>query len=532
MTWVTLMKNKGDVSSAFKKFYAMVETQYKTRIQVLRSDNGREYVNSDLGTFLATKGIVHQITCPYTPQQNGVAERKNRHLLDIIRASLLGAHTPLSFWGEALASTTYIINRVPSKVIEFQTPYDTLTNLVPCPPQPNLEPRVFGCVAYVHLYAHQRTKLKPRALKCVLVGYGPHQKGYRCYHPPTKKLFVSMDVKFHEDCMYYPSSSLPVEQLQEDLTLGSESMKDNITGGVIVGEDSIPGGVTVGKNSGISEESITETLHENLGGDEALHDTMTQREDGETSLDRNREEMHDQEQQEENMDEEMHVEPQRMDVAHSPPNANQSSPPAPRRLPPRVNRGIPKSSYEPDPNCKVKYPISNYVCTSQLSKSNKAFVHLLSVVSIPNSLQEALDEPRWKAAMDEELSSLEKNATWRVVDLPADKKPVGCKWVYTVKHKADGTIDRYKARLVAKRYSQKYGVDYTETFAPVAKINTVRVLLSLAANLSWPLHQFDVKNAFLHGDLKEEVYMDLPPGYHVPGSKEKRCVVFRSHCMD
>lgn len=113
--------------------------------------------------------------------------------------------------------------------------------------------------------------------------------------------------------------------------------------------------------------------------------------------------------------------------------------------------------------------------------------------------------------------------------LPKGKKTVGCRWIYTVKLKADGSIDRYKARLVAKRYTQKYGVDYQETFAPVAKINTIRVLISLAALHDWPLQQFDVKNAFLHGNLEEEVYMDIPPGVSCKVSDtEKVCRLRKS----
>ena len=152
----------------------------------------------------------------------------------------------------------------------------------------------------------------------------------------------------------------------------------------------------------------------------------------------------------------------------------------------------------------------------RLSESNKSFVNQLSTVSIPNGVQEALADPRWKAAMNEEMKSLQKNETWELVDRPPRKKPVGYRWVYTVKHKEDGTIERFKARLVAKGYTQTYGIDYTDTFAPIAKINTVRVLMSLAANLNWPLQQFDVKNIFLHGELFEEVYMDLPPGCLIP----------------
>ena len=105
---------------------------------------------------------------------------------------------------------------------------------------------------------------------------------------------------------------------------------------------------------------------------------------------------------------------------------------------------------------------------------------------------------------------------------------MGCKWIFSIKYKADGSIDRYKARLVAKGYTQKYGIDYQETFSPVAKLKTIRVLLSLVANLDWPLHQLDVKNAFLHGDLEEEIYMDIPPGYIATSEEKIACRLQRA----
>ena len=158
-----------------------------------------------------------------------------------------------------------------------------------------------------------------------------------------------------------------------------------------------------------------------------------------------------------------------------------------KQLPQRLTRGIPKSTYEPELSSKVKYPMSHYVSNHCLSESNQSFVNQLSTVSIPNNVQEALADPRWKAAMNEEMKSLQENNTWELVDHPLGKKPVGCQWVYTIKYKVDGTIEHFKVRLVAKGYTQTYGINYTKTFAPIAKINIVRVLLSLAANLGWPL---------------------------------------------
>ncbi|CAL8131707.1 unnamed protein product [Prunus armeniaca] len=190
--------------------------------------------------------------------------------------------------------------------------------------------------------------------------------------------------------------------------------------------------------------------------------------------------------------------------------------------PERKNRGKPRVQYETDLKAKGKYPINDYISLSRLSESRVHYMKQLADIFVPNSVTEALADPKWKEAMNEEMRALQKNVTWELVPLPHGKKTVGCRWIYTVKLKADGSVERYKARLVAKGYTQRYEIDYEETFAPVAKINTIRVLLSLAANLDWPLHQFDVKNAFLHGDLEEEVYMDLPLGCNSAHDKKNQ----------
>ncbi|KAL6323909.1 hypothetical protein AAG906_005906 [Vitis piasezkii] len=130
----------------------------------------------------------------------------------------------------------------------------------------------------------------------------------------------------------------------------------------------------------------------------------------------------------------------------------------------------------------------------------------------PSSFEQADCDPRWRQAMSTELQALERNNTWEMVPLPPGHKPIGCRWVYKIKYHSDGTIERYKARLVAKGYTQVAGIDYQETFSPTAKLTTLRYLLTIAASRNWYIHQLDVHNAFLHGNLQEEVYMTPPPG--------------------
>jgi hypothetical protein len=115
--------------------------------------------------------------------------------------------------------------------------------------------------------------------------------------------------------------------------------------------------------------------------------------------------------------------------------------------------------------------------------------------------------------MDEKMAMLDANVIWELVALPKDKKKIGCKWVYKIKHNADGSMNRYKARLVAKGYAQIYGIDYEETYSPVAKMTIVRAIIAMATAKGWSLHQMDVNNVFLHGNLQEEMYMEQPPGY-------------------
>ncbi|XP_019054089.1 PREDICTED: uncharacterized protein LOC109114988 [Nelumbo nucifera] len=139
--------------------------------------------------------------------------------------------------------------------------------------------------------------------------------------------------------------------------------------------------------------------------------------------------------------------------------------------------------------------------------------HLASLQGEPKTYTQAAKDPRLCQAMVDEVAALERNNSWSIVPLPPGKKPIGSKWVYRIKYKADGTIKRFIARLVAKGYTQIEGLDYHDTFTPVAKIATVRCLLAIAAIKGWDLHKLDVNNAFLHGDLHKEVYMTILQGF-------------------
>ncbi len=172
---------------------------------------------------------------------------------------------------------------------------------------------------------------------------------------------------------------------------------------------------------------------------------------------------------------------------------------------PDNNNGVGKST-------RVKYHVQRLTYDGFVVHHYAYMVRVIQEVE-PTCFKHAVGNPKWDNAMDEEMAALDVNATWELVVLPKDKKAIRCKWVYKVKHNAYGYVSRYKARLVAKGYAQTYGIDYEETYNPVAKMTNIRSIIAMAAAKGWSLHQMDVKNVFLHGDLQEEVYMEQPLSY-------------------
>lgn len=168
--------------------------------------------------------------------------------------------------------------------------------------------------------------------------------------------------------------------------------------------------------------------------------------------------------------------------------------------------------------------MTDYVSGDELSDDDNVAHHALFADSDPVLFEDAVNDVKWRKAMDAEIEAIEKNDTWELTDLPAEEKTIGVKWIFKTKLNEKGEVDKYKARLVAKGYTQEYGVDYAEVFAPLASHDTIRLVVSLAAHSSWPVYQLDVKSAFLHGELNEKVFIDQPPGFVKKGNEKK---VFR-----
>ncbi|KAK1650622.1 hypothetical protein QYE76_068427, partial [Lolium multiflorum] len=426
--YIYLMKHKSETFEKFKEFQSEVENQRNKKIKFLRSDRGGEYLSYEFGMHLKKCGILSQLTPPGTPQRNGVSERRNRTLLDMVRSMMSLTDLPLSFWSYALETAAFTLNRAPSKSVET-TPYELWFNK-----KPKLSfLKVWGCEAYVKKL--QPDKLEPKAEKCVFIGYPKETIGYTFYHRSEGKIFVAKNGTFLEK-----------EFLTKEVT-GRKVELDEIEESLLVDQSS-----AVPENVPVPPTPTTEEANDN---------------DHETSY-------------------ETATEPRRSTRDRATPDW-----------------------YDP--------------CLNVMIVDNND--------EDPATYEEAMMSPdsnKWQEAMKSEMGSMYDNKVWTLVDLPDSRKAVENKWIFKRKTDADGNITVYKARLVAKGFRQIQGVDYDETFSPVAKLKSVRILLAIAAFFDYEIWQMDVKTAFLNGDIEEELYMVQPKGFVDPKNADKVCKLQRS----
>ncbi|KAH9678769.1 hypothetical protein KPL71_025858 [Citrus sinensis] len=398
MCWIFFLKHKSEVAQVFWNFKARVENESGCRIQTLRSDNGKEYTSGAFNRFCEEAGIQHQLTTPYTPQQNGVSERRNRFILEMTRCMLHEKNLTKQIWAEAASTAVFLQNRLPTRAVRDKTPFEAWYGY-----KPSLKfLRIFGCLCFTHVPQISRDKLDKRALTGIFIGYSSVAKAYKVFQPQTGKIIISRDVHFMEDEEW---------NWDDAKKMDSTSKKPKLKFPVMdIADQSI-------------EDWENETVDDRpIRGTRPLSDVY-----------------------------------QRCNVA---------------------------------------------VCE-------------------PTNYEEAKTDQNWVTAMNEELFMIEKNKTWELIDRPQNMKVIGVKWVYKTKLNADGSINKYKARLVVKGFAQVPSVDYSDTFAPVARLDIIRLLLAVAAQKNWRVYQLDVKSTFLNGFLQEEIYVEQPEGYVKEGEEDK-----------
>lgn len=421
--WVYPIKRKGDVFEVFKVFKARVELESGKKIKCLRTDNGGEFANDAFDAFCQQEGIKRQFTTVYTPQQNGVAERMNRTLLERTRAMLRTAKLPKAYWAEAVSTACYLINRSPSTAIELKTPMEMWTGK----PADYSNLHTFGSPVYVMYNSQETTKLDPKSRKCIFLGYADGVKGYRLWDSTAHKLVISRDVIFAEDKLHGDSTEM---EKPETTTVQVEEKSENEDSSEVIPEH--------------EEDSVESEVSE-------------------------------------------------------------------------VRRSTREKR---TPSWQSEYIMEGNVAYCLLTEDGE-----------PSTFQEATsssDAHLWIAAMQEEIEALHKNKTWDLVPLPHGRKAIGNKWVYKIKRNSDDQVERYRARLVVKGYAQKEGIDFNEIFSPVVRLTTVRVVLAICAIFDLHLDQLDVKTAFLHGEIDEEIYMLQPEGFEEKDKKNLVCRLTKS----
>ena len=469
---VCFLKHKSEVPEFFKDYVSLLRSETGNLVHTLRSDNGGEFISSAFKLWLSDRSIRFESSAPHTPEQNGVAERANRTIFEAGRSLLYAKHVPLELWGEAIACAVYSLNRV-SNSKSTTTPHELWYGQ-----KPNISHlRIFGSVAFVHIPKVNRRKLDPKSIKCFFVGYAINQKAYRCWSPTERKIKISRDVIFDEQINDNPFSS---SELTNPFFFEQSLLQPSVTAPQIERE-------TEKSNSDVQFESSIPAESPTLDAQSESPNVPTSVSDVSSSTSN---------QPETTL---LPMDP----TVSNPPAVVQSAPSTPVRVSP-----YPLRIRQP----KRQWEAMQSTMTKELYEPD----------SFIDAMQSA-DSSQWEAAIKDEYNSLILNKTWSISELPNGRTAIKSRWVFKIKPGVRGSNPRYKARLVAKGFSQRSGIDYGETFSPVVKYDTLRIILSFVAAKNLEMSQLDIKTAFLYGELDEEIYLQQPEGFVIPGQEASVC---------
>lgn len=456
---VYFIANKSDVLDAFKNYKTYVEKFTEKKIKNLQSDNGREYVNKEFDDFLRSEGIRRRLTAPYTPQQNGIAERKNRTLVEMARCMMRQAGSPPSFWAEAVHTANYIRNRCPTTALNGEIPFKQWTGKKPTV----IYMQVFGAKVYYKDKGSQKGKFDSNSKLGIFMGYDVQSKAYRVHDPTTRKIIVTRDVKFMNETAFRneykeildEEESIDSDEILVDLNINDREKKEEDRRTVLRAKR--------------SSHRIQRSAESVCDQDEDKNRGLLRRKRTAT------------------VSWEKLVEPSKRG----------------RGRPRLVRTGLvgrPRKEYV------MKKENTDSESESENDEPNEQITAgIASIEPITwNEIENSGNVDDWKGALEDEYLAQIKNCTWEIVSRPPNRKVIGSRFVFSTK-----TTGK-KVRLVAKGCSQRPGEDFHETSSPVVRSSSIRLIAALSAEFGLEIHQMDVVTAYLNGSLDEDVFMEVP----------------------
>ena len=493
--WVTTytMQRKSESFDKFKLFQAYAERKTGRKIKCLRTDRGGEYLSNAFSSHLGQSGVRRNLTAPYTPQQNGVAERMNRTLIELVRSMLSHKNMGKEFWAEALATAVFVRNRVTSRALPSdKTPHHMWHGC-----SPNLAfLRVFGSRCWYKLPNALVKKLDNRSEEAIMIGYAQESKAYKLWDQTKSRIVVSRDVVFDE-------------QFLSNKVIRSSSSSTGNSSDTIVLLDYNANQTDNGNSSQAAPSNIETPSNLSLQTPEPIEESAS---NGNAPAE------------------------QSSPVQPSPSPSIQTNTPDDSNMFNLQSPAIEDPNPDDPDGTNTGLRRSTRIRT-QPSTWWKAFVttenvdseHPITPLNVPITYRAATTGPYasfWQTGIDAEIDSLRRNSTWELVPRSQATNVLTSKWVFKVKDipgSGNQLMQKAKARLVARGFQQVQGVDYSETYAPVVKFTSIRALLATVAAHDLELHQMDVVTAFLNGDVDEDIYMEQPSGCVDPSKPEHVC---------